>query len=122
MLAGIVALAGEKRGADPVHRRRRHAAVRASEQVTAPWPGWRTFRGGTVEDMERSDQAQRALLGRVHDLGGLNGAFELMGGGKCPGADCRPGRLADVLSFDPARQERALRQAVRDAPFVELLY
>jgi methyl-accepting chemotaxis protein len=122
MLAGIVALAGENAGQIQSIAAAATQQSAASEQVTRAVARVEDISRRTVEDMERSDQAQRALLGRVHDLGGLNGAFELMGGGKVQELIAALAASPDVLSFDPARQERALRQAVRDAPFVELLY
>ncbi len=122
MLAAIVGLAGENAGQIQSIAAAATQQSAASEQVTRAVTRVEAISRRTVEDMDQSARAQERLLARVHELGGLNGAFELMGSGKVQELITALAASADVLSFEPARQERALRQAVQAAPFVELLY
>jgi len=122
MLAAIVGLAGENAGQIQSIAAAATQQSAASEQVTRAVARVEAISRRTVEDMDQSAQAQGRLLARVHELGGLNGAFELMGTGKVQELITALGASAEVLSFEPARQERALRQAVQTHPFVELLY
>jgi methyl-accepting chemotaxis protein len=122
LLAEIVELAGENAAQVQSIAAAATQQSAASGQVARAVARVEDISRRTVEDMERSALAQGRLLERVHDLGGLNGAFELMGGGKVQELIAALGASPDVLCLEPRRQEDALRRAARDAPFVELLY
>jgi len=122
MLAAIVELAGEN--ADQIRSIATAATEQsaASEQVTRAVAQVDHISSRTDDDMNSSSQALEALLSGVSELDGLNGAFDLMGSGKVQKVLGALAESEDILSMQPSRQEAAMRAAVRENAFLELLY
>ncbi len=122
LLGEIVTLAGENSGQIQSIAAAATEQSAASEQVTRAVTQVEDISRRTVEEMGRSDQALGSLLEQVHELDGLNGVFELMGSGKVQEAISGLAASEAVLSMQPDRQEKALRDAIRKHDFLELLY
>lgn len=94
----------------------------ACEQVTSAVSKVDTISVDTDDAMTQSSRSVEELERKLEELEGLNSAFELMGKGDVQKLLNGLAESEDILSMDPARQEEALRSAVRDNPFLELGY
>ncbi|WP_432734656.1 methyl-accepting chemotaxis protein [Maridesulfovibrio sp. FT414] len=72
--------------------------------------------------MNGADEAVAVLGRRIGDLDDMVGVFKLVGNGQVQEVIDSLARSADILSLDRELQERAMRSAVRNNSFLELLY
>lgn len=76
----------------------------------------------TGEAMSGADEAVSILGGRISDLDDMIGVFKLVGDGKVQEVIDSLAKSSDIRSLDRELQERAMRGAVRNNDFIELLY
>ena len=122
MIASIVDLAGEN--ADRIREIAAAATEQsaASEQITRSVSQVDELSHRTMQDMEESGRAVDEVLAGLTELGGLNGAFELLGSGKVQTVIAGLAANVDIRSMSPQRQEEALKRAVKDNAMLELAY
>jgi methyl-accepting chemotaxis protein len=94
----------------------------ACEQVARNIATVDEISGRTTSEMDASTRSVADVLAQVDELQGLNGAFQLVGGGEVHEVIGRLAADADVVSMDPKRVEAALRREIKRSGFLELLY
>ncbi len=81
-----------------------------------------TISDETGSAMSGAAEAVSDMSGRVLELDELIGVFKLVGNGSVQEVIDSLAKSRDVLSMDRSLQERAMRTAVRNSSFLELLY
>ncbi|MBT8764352.1 hypothetical protein KFV02_10445 [Desulfohalobiaceae bacterium Ax17] len=94
----------------------------ASEQITRTISHLDKIARHTGEDMANSEAAMRRLLEQVEELESLNNVFRLMGQGVVQKVISELAASEAIRSMQRERQEEALRAAIREHDFLELLY
>jgi len=94
----------------------------ASEQVTRTMTAVHDISRATGEGMADAVSATAALAERVNDLATMTDVFRLVGSGKVQEVIGALASSADILSRERGRQESAMRRALKDNGFLELLY
>ncbi|MEF2231036.1 MAG: methyl-accepting chemotaxis protein [Pseudodesulfovibrio sp.] len=94
----------------------------ASEQVTRTMTAVHDISRATGEGMAEAASATAALAGRVNDLSTMTGVFRLVGSGRVQEVIGAMAASTDILSRERGRQESAMRRALKENEFLELLY
>ena len=94
----------------------------ASEEVTRTMSEIHAISLATGEGMEEAASAMAQLNERVSDLSTMTDVFRLVGNGKVQEVIGDLASSAEILSRERNRQEGAMRRALRENDFLELLY
>ena len=94
----------------------------ASEQVTRTMTAVHDISRATGEGMVEAVEATAGLAERVNDLATMTDVFRLVGSGKVQEVIGALASSADIVSRERSRQESAMRRALKENEFLELLY
>ncbi|MDD3310844.1 methyl-accepting chemotaxis protein [Pseudodesulfovibrio sp.] len=94
----------------------------ASEEVTRTMTAVHDISSATGRGMEEAAQATSELAGRIDDLTTMTDVFRLVGSGRVQEVIGALATSADVVSRERERQEKAMRRALKENAFLELLY
>ena len=94
----------------------------ASEEVTRTVSEIHSISEATGEGMEEAATAMTRLNERVDDLATMTGVFQMVGNGKVQDVIGHLASSQEIQSRERDRQEGAMRRALRENAFLELLY
>ncbi len=122
LLEEIVRLAGESAGQIQSIAAAASQQAASAEHINSIIGTVDEISASTSGHMHESLSALKRLSAEVDALANLNAVFRLIGSGKAHELVNSLAESAEVLSGDPARQEKAMRAVIGRYPFVELLF